>query len=79
MLGRPVEDAEEWISRGTHVFRDPEGRHADELDAYLDAALDDAEADPGHDFFSLLVAGTIHGRKLTREEKPLPQGCRPPR
>lgn len=68
MLRMPAEAAEEWISWGLHVFRDPEGSHASELDDYLERELDRAASDPGDDFFSLLAAGEFHGRALTRDE-----------
>jgi hypothetical protein len=71
MLGRSEEEAEEWISWGTHVFRDfqdsAEG-HASALDRYLERVLDEAIAQPGEDFFGLLATATFRGRPLTREE-----------
>jgi cytochrome P450 len=71
MLGRPQAEAEEWISWGTHVFRDFEdgaAGHASELDAYLDRAIDQATQDPGDDFFGLLVKTRLEGRPLSRSE-----------
>lgn len=71
MLGRSEAEAEEWISWGTHVFRDFEGAadgHASDLDRYLNRVVDAAIADPGDDFFGLLATATFRGRRLTREE-----------
>jgi cytochrome P450 len=73
MLGRPQEEAEEWISWGTHVFRDfhdSEGGHASALDRYIARATDAALARPGEgdDFFGLLARSEFRGRRLTREE-----------
>lgn len=72
MLGRPLEDAEEWIGWGTHVFRDrtdDDQGHAHDLDAYLARELDAAAADPGDDLFGLLVTARFDGRPLTRDEQ----------
>jgi cytochrome P450 len=68
LLGRPLEEAEEWIAWGTHVFRDPDGAHDGELDAYLNDALDRAIAAPGQDLFGLLATAEIDGRALRRDE-----------
>lgn len=71
MLGRSAEEASEWISWGTHVFRDREGSpngHADELDRFLQRAVDEAVERRGKDFFGLLATATFRGRKLTRDE-----------
>lgn len=68
MLGRPQSEAEEWISWGVHVFRDPEGVHASDLDAYLDRVMTEAVRDPGDDYFGLLARATFRGRPLTKDE-----------
>lgn len=68
MLGRPESEAETWIEWGVHVFRDPGGSHAGELDAYLERSLDRAIAAPGDDFFGRLATGSFGDRPLTREE-----------
>ena len=71
MLGRPQSEADHWISWGTHVFRDLEASStgsAQSLDAYLEEAIDAAIADPGSDFFGLLVRSEFKGRQLTRDE-----------
>lgn len=71
MLGRSRAEADQWISWGTHVFRDSgatEGSHASDLDAYLDGAIADAVRRPGDDFFGLLATAEFRGRRLTREE-----------
>ena len=72
LLGMPLEEADEWISWGQHVFSGPEGGHSAEkgadLDHYLQAQFDRAEKDPGEDFFSALTKATYQGRPLTRDE-----------
>lgn len=71
MLGRSAEEAQEWTSWGTHVFRDVETSgdgHASDLDRYLERVLDAAQQDPGDDFFGLLAKATVDGRPLSREE-----------
>lgn len=71
MLGRTPQEADEWISWGTHVFRDfhdsTEG-HATALDSYLERVTDAALEQPGDDFFGLLARSEFRGRRLTREE-----------
>ena len=71
LLGVPMDEADEWISWGTHVFRGhdaPSEEKGDRLDAYVHEQLDRAEREPGDDFFSALTRATYRGRKLTREE-----------
>ena len=69
MLGRSEEEASEWITWGTHVFRDSSGEgHATALDRYLERVVDEALDAPGEDFFGLLVRARFRGRSLTREE-----------
>jgi len=70
LLDVPESEAEIWISWGIHVFGDknPENRAGDVLEQYLEARLDQAEANPGDDFFSALTKATFQGRPLTREE-----------
>jgi hypothetical protein len=68
----PYEEAETWISWGTHVFRsedDPlDGAKANILYDYIDEQIDKAMAKPGDDFYSLLLAAEVNGKKLSREE-----------
>ncbi|MFK7921811.1 MAG: cytochrome P450 [Bacteroidia bacterium] len=68
----PYEEAETWISWGTHVFRSEgealDGDKANILYDYIDEQIDRAIAHPGEDFYSVLLASEFHGRKLTREE-----------
>ncbi len=71
LLNMPMSEADEWIGWGQHVFHGEEGHSADKgnvLDAYLHRQFDRAEAEPGDDFFSTLVAAEFRGRKLTRDE-----------
>ncbi|TLD69875.1 cytochrome P450 [Phragmitibacter flavus] len=69
LLNVPEAEAETWISWGTHVFRDGEGKQKGAaLEAYLQAQFDLALAHPGDDFFSALTRSTFRGRPLTREE-----------
>jgi len=66
------EEAETWISWGTHVFRSEDnpldGSKADVLYDYLDEQIDRAIAHPGDDMYSVLVSSEFQGRKLTKEE-----------
>lgn len=70
LLNVPESEAEEWISWGTHVFRDGgDGqRKGAVLEDYIHRQLDRAEADPGDDFFSALAKAEFRGRRLTRDE-----------
>ncbi|GAA0881179.1 monooxygenase YjiB [Algoriphagus jejuensis] len=72
LLNSPMEEAETWISWGTHVFRSEgealDGSKADVLYDYIDAKLDQAVSHPGDDLFSLLMQGEVEGRKLSKEE-----------
>ena len=69
LLNVPESEAEEWISWGTHVFRDGEGSSKGaELEAYINRQLDRAEEKHGDDFFSALIKAEFRGRRLTREE-----------
>lgn len=67
LLNVPESEATTWISWGIHVFRDG-GSKGSALEAYLQAQLDRAQANPGQDFFSALTQATFRGRPLTREE-----------
>ena len=70
LLGLPLSEAEEWISWGTHVFRDVLEGESDgtAVDAYISRQLDRAEKSPGDDFFSALTLAEFQGRKLHRQE-----------
>ena len=70
LLNVPEEEAEVWIRWGIHVFRLQEGeeKRGDSLESYLIEQFDLAEANPGDDFFSALIAADFQGRKLTRDE-----------
>ncbi|MFT6880654.1 MAG: cytochrome P450 [Arcticibacterium sp.] len=72
LLNTPSEEAETWISWGTHVFRS----EGDALDAdkanilydYIDNELDKAAKNPGDDFYSVLLNSEFEDRKLNKEE-----------
>lgn len=70
LLNVPESEAETYIGWGIHVFKVTGGpfKKGTELEDYLSAQFDRAEADPGEDFFSALTQATYQGRKLTREE-----------
>lgn len=70
LLNVDERESETWIGWGTHVFYDgdDQGTKGRVLDTYLRQRLDQAEADPGDDFFSELVTMDFDGRKLTRDE-----------
>ncbi len=70
LLDVPMEEAETWISWGVHVFRDggDGGENGISLEDYLQRQFDQAERNPGSDFFSALTQANYHGRALTRDE-----------
>ena len=70
LLNVDESESETWIGWGTHVFHDGDdaGTKGKVLDTYLRQRLDQAEANPGDDFFSALVTTDFEGRKLTRDE-----------
>ncbi len=70
LLGIPESEAELFISWGIHVFRNTDDgkSRGEELEEYLHSQIDRAEADPGDDFFSVLVGAEYDGRGLTRDE-----------
>ncbi|MEL6255643.1 MAG: cytochrome P450 [Bacteroidota bacterium] len=72
LLNCPYEEAEQWISWGTHVFRSDDapldGSKANVLYDYLDEAIAKAKANPSDDIYSLLLGAEFQGRKLTIEE-----------
>ena len=70
LLRMPEQAADEWISWGTHVFRDGGDGQAKGavLEGYIQRQLDRAAEHPGDDFFSALTQAKFRGRPLTREE-----------
>ncbi len=70
LMKTPIEEAEEWLSWGLHVFfPGPDGKHkGQELEDYIHRKLDEAVTSPGKDMFSALVHAQFQGRPLTREE-----------
>ncbi len=84
LLNLDESEADEWIGWGTNVFIDesddavPAEGHSkeaalnsgkgDQLDRYIHRQLDRAQAQPGEDFFSALLAAEYQGRSLSREE-----------
>jgi len=70
LLNVPEAEAETWIGWGIHVFRNIAGdfKKGTVLEDYLNKRFDQAQADPGEDFFSALTRATYRGRPLTRQE-----------
>jgi cytochrome P450 len=69
-LNVPESEANTWIGWGMHVFKVTGGtfKKGTTLEDYLQARFDQAEANPGADFFSALTKASYRGRRLTREE-----------
>lgn len=71
LLGRPVEEAETWISWGTHAFR-VAGKNIPEkaavLEDYLNRQITRARASGGDDLFGVLAGATVQGRPLSDDE-----------
>jgi cytochrome P450 len=70
LLNVPESEGEIWIGWGIHVFKVTGGefKTGSVLEDYLQRKFDEAEANPGTDFFSVLTQATYRDRKLTREE-----------
>lgn len=72
LLNIPYEEADLWISWGTHVFRSEEtaldANKANILYDYIDSQIDKAIANPGDDLYSMLLASEVDGKKLSKEE-----------
>ena len=70
LLNTSAAEADIWISWGIHVFKVTGGefKKGTALEDYLHRKFDEAEANPGEDFFSALTLATYQGRKLTRDE-----------
>ncbi|WP_298368331.1 cytochrome P450 [uncultured Lutibacter sp.] len=68
----PFEESETWISWGTHVFRSKDSAldadKANILYDYIDNKIAESEKNPGQDFYSVLLASDVNGKKLTKEE-----------
>ncbi|MBU2872079.1 cytochrome P450 [Colwellia sp. E2M01] len=72
LLNTPFEESEVWIGWGTHVFRskdtDLDGDKANLLYDYIDKEIEKAIANPNDNFYSVLLASEVNGKKLTKEE-----------
>ena len=70
LLNVPTDEAKIWIGWGIHVFKVTGGefKTGNVLEDYLNRKFDEAEADPGSDFFSALVQAKIDDRPLSREQ-----------
>jgi len=70
LLNVPESEGETWIGWGLHVFKANDGDFKTDnvLEGYLHRKFDEAQANPGEDFFSALTRASIRDRKLTREE-----------
>jgi cytochrome P450 len=70
LLNVPEAEAGIWIGWGIHVFKVTGGefKTGNVLEDYLHRKFDEAQANPGPDFFSALTQATYRDRKLTREE-----------
>ncbi|AWB65637.1 cytochrome P450 [Saccharobesus litoralis] len=72
LLNIPYEEAQTWISWGTHVFRSEgeslDGDKAAILYDYIDAQIDKAAENPGDDLYSVLLNSEVNGKKLSKEE-----------
>jgi cytochrome P450 len=72
LLNIPFEEAQTWISWGTHVFRSDgvalDGDKALILYQYIDEQIQKAIQNPGKDLYSVLLASEVNGKKLTTEE-----------
>ncbi len=68
----PFSESETWISWGTHVFRSEDtaldANKANVLYDYIDKQIENSTKKPGTDFYSVLLAAEVDGKKLTKEE-----------
>ena len=70
LLNVDEKEAETWIGWGVHVFKEGDGKSKGSfMERYCEDMFNQAEANPGEDFFSALNAADFQGRKLTMEEK----------
>ncbi len=72
LLNLPLQEAETWISWGTHVFRSEETKldasKANILYDYIDSQIQLSKDKPGSDIYSVLLKTEYNGRLLTDEE-----------
>ncbi|WP_235297624.1 cytochrome P450 [Portibacter marinus] len=72
LLNVPIEEAEIWISWGTHVFRSEDNpldaEKAEILYHYIDEQIEKVLHHPGDDLYSVLLRSQFEGRKFTKEE-----------
>jgi len=72
LLDLPYQEAETWISWGTHVFRSEDNPldndKAKVLYNYIDEQIERAEKEASDDLFSVLLNLEVDGRKFTKEE-----------
>ena len=73
LLNFPIEESEEWISWGVHIFKGDdtgslEAKAAVEFDEYVEKQIDRVIKSPGKDIVSYLLSSEVDGRKLSREE-----------
>lgn len=70
LLNVPASEGEIWIGWGIHVFKVTGGefKTGSVLEDYLHRKFDEAQANPGEDFFSALTQANYRGRPLTRDE-----------
>ena len=72
LLNIPYDEADLWISWGTHVFRSEEtaldANKANILYDYIENQINKAISNPGNDLYSVLLASEANGKKLTKEE-----------
>ena len=70
LLNVDEKEAETWIGWGIHVFKDGDGKSKGPfMQEYCRRMFEEAEKNPGEDFFSALNAATFDGRPLKMEEK----------
>ena len=66
LLNVPEAEAEVWMKWGIRVFA--LGKSSNEFEQTIENYLNQAESNPGNDFFSALIHATYQDRKLTRQE-----------
>ena len=70
LLNVPASEGDTWIGWGIHVFKSNDGDFKTDnvLEGYLNRKFDEAQANPGEDFFSALTRASFRDRQLTRQE-----------
>lgn len=72
LLNVPREEAQTWVSWGTHVFRSEDSKldnsKAAKLDEYILQKIEEARKQPTDDLYSILLNSTIDGKHLSTEE-----------